>query len=56
MSISSVNGPTLYPVALTDQPEPVTRNKEIHEFGARDTKPAAPAEAGGKTDHLNIKA
>jgi hypothetical protein len=56
MSISSVASPSLYPVALTNQSDPVTRDKITHDSGARDTKPPADTEIGGTPGHLNIKA
>ena len=56
MNVSSAANATLYTAALTNQPAPVTRNKETHRGAGEGAEPKPPAanEAGGKEGHLDV--
>lgn len=56
MNVSPAAIATLYTVPLGNQPDPVTRNKDIHASVGPDLKPAKSANAGETPGHLNIKA
>ena len=56
MSISPVTSASLYLVAQTKQPTPVTHNKNVVGQTSRQPKRADAAESAPTPGHLNIKA
>jgi hypothetical protein len=56
MNVSSATNATLYTAALTNQPAPVSRNKEAHRGAGEGEGPKPPAanEPSGKDGHLDV--